>query len=265
MIIDGRKLAAEIGERLAPDFARLDRPATLAVVLVGEHPATRSFVSQKERFAAKVGVTLKLFEYEESISQTDLLQEVERLINDQKITGIVVQLPLPQHIDQATILRAIPAGKDVDALGSEPAVDSPVVGAVLEILNHFDIEIIGKQVVVVGRGKLVGEPVARALAREGAEIFLTDNKTKDLKKILIKADIIVSGAGAPGLIKPEMVKTGAVIIDAGTSELGQVLAGDVDPACAGQAKLFTPVPGGVGPVTVALLFKNLLYLANRAN
>ncbi len=265
MIIDGRKLAAEIGQELAIGFANLNRPATLALVIVGENKATRSFVAQKERVAQQVGVALKLFEYEADISQADLAVEVGRLALDPKVIGLIVQLPLPATIDQDAILALIPPAKDVDALGSEPVVDSPVAAAVLEILARQQIALAGQKAVVVGQGKLVGRPVARALARAGAAVSVADVNTKNLAALLKTADIIVSGAGVPGLIKPEMIKEGVVLIDAGTSEEGQVLKGDIDPACADQAKLYTPVPGGLGPVTVALLFKNLLALANRAN
>ncbi len=263
MIIDGRTLAAEIGGELAADFAKLSL-VTLALVMVGENKATRSFVAQKVRFAGMVGVAVKLFEFDETITELELLKEVERLAQDQKITGIVIQLPLPSHIDQKIITDAVPANKDVDALSDEPIVDSPVAAAVLEILTRYNIDVVGKKTVVVGQGKLVGVPVALALAQAGATVIVTDSKTKNLTEELLTADIVVSGAGVPGLIKPEMIKEGVVIIDAGTSEVGQVLCGDVGPACAERAKLFTPVPGGVGPLTVAMLFKNLLQLANRA-
>ncbi|MBI2482103.1 MAG: bifunctional 5,10-methylenetetrahydrofolate dehydrogenase/5,10-methenyltetrahydrofolate cyclohydrolase [Candidatus Vogelbacteria bacterium] len=262
MIIDGRKLAAEIGQELATDFSKLS-PVILAVIMVGENKATYSFVAQKERFAAKIGVEVRLFEYDKKVTKSELLKVVDRLAQDKKITGIIIQLPLPSHIDQELITNAVPASKDVDALGNEPVVDSPVAAAVLEILARYHIKLAGQKAVVVGQGKLVGQPVSLALARAGALVVTTDIKTKNLIEELSTADIVVSGTGMPGLIKPEMIKGGVVIIDAGTSEVGQVVQGDALPACANKAALFTPVPGGVGPITVAMLFKNLLQLANR--
>lgn len=268
MIIDGRKIAEEIKHELKEKLAR--RGLVLAVILVGDDPASRKFVERKIKFGEAVGVEVRLFEYEENITETDLAGEVEKLANDNGTAGIVIQLPLPRQINTSKILNLIPASKDVDALSENASVLAPVVGAVKEILERSGVDLAGKRVLVIGQGKLVGRPVAIWLAQEGYEVETADINTKNLAELTKKADVIISGAGRPGLIKPEMLarptrgglKDGVVLIDAGTSEQSGKLAGDADPACAEKCSLFTPVPGGVGPITVAMIFKNLLQLVS---
>lgn len=264
MVIDGRKIAAEIKAKLA---VQAGVKPTLALVLVGEDPASATFVKVKKKFGEAIGTEVKIFEYEENISQPELEEVVTTLVNKSEITGIVVQLPLPTHLNSDKILGLITPAKDVDALGQEPRVLSPVVGAVKEILDRNKINLAGKKAVVIGRGKLVGQPVAIWLTQEGAEVKIADSKTQNLPELLAIADIIISGAGVPHFINPEMIKTGVILIDAATSDLpaGEAgangkLAGDADPACADKCSIFTPVPGGVGPITVAKLFENLFDL-----
>jgi methylenetetrahydrofolate dehydrogenase (NADP+)/methenyltetrahydrofolate cyclohydrolase len=170
--------------------------------------------------------------------------------------GVIVQLP----IDNADALLAkIPAEKDVDALGPAPKVPAPVAGAVKEVLERSHVEVKSKKAVVVGAGRLVGEPCARMLGDMGAIVSVVTLEQGSLDE-LKEADIIVSGAGSPGLIKPEMLKPGVALIDAGMSELGGKLVGDADPACAEVASVFTPTPGGIGPIAVAMVYKNLFAL-----
>lgn len=237
MIIEGRKIAEEILNGLQ------SRPLTLGVVM-GTDAASDSFVRMKERTAARVGVVLKRFASE----QID-----EALLCD----GILVQLPLP---DSEILIAKIPPEKDVDALGSRPLVYSPVAGAIHEVLKHTDTETKGKKAVVVGAGKLVGAPAATLLRDLGAQVSVITSTHGSLDE-LRDADIVVLGAGEPGFIKPSMLKAGVVLIDAGTSESAGKLAGDADPACAEVASVFTPVPGGIGPIAVAMIFKNLFELA----
>jgi 5,10-methylene-tetrahydrofolate dehydrogenase/methenyl tetrahydrofolate cyclohydrolase len=171
---------------------------------------------------------------------------------------VLVQLPHPQA---DALLAQIPPDKDVDALGLAPKVLAPVAGAVKEILARSDIEVRGKKAIVVGEGRLVGKPISRMLRDMGAEVSVVTLEQGSLAE-LKDADIVVSGAGSPHLIQPEMLKPGVILIDAGTSESGGRMVGDCDPACADAASVFTPVPGGVGPVAVAMLFKNLSTLTN---
>ncbi len=260
-LIDGKKIKDEILAELKEKFSIIGG-AVLAVVWVGDDPATAKFVEYKKKVAEKIGVDLRLFEYEDTISQEDLEQGVNRLIIDREISGIIVQLPLPKQIDVDKIISLIPPEKDVDALSKDPKVKSPVVGAVEEILERYKVSLTSNKFVVAGQGKLVGRPVTIWLASRGAEVSVFDRQTKDTNSLLIQADVIISGMGQPEFIIPSMVKDDVILIDAGTSEQGGRLAGDIDPACAAKAKLFTPVPGGLGPVVLAKLFENLWKLSN---
>jgi methylenetetrahydrofolate dehydrogenase (NADP+)/methenyltetrahydrofolate cyclohydrolase len=172
----------------------------------------------------------------------------------------VVQLPLPKQINANKILDLIPSDKDVDALSENASVLAPVAGAVREVLERNQVELEGKKILVVGQGRLVGRPVAIWLAQEGYEVETADINTKNLAELTNRADVIITGVGKPGLIKLEDIKEGAILIDTGTSESAGKLMGDVDPTCAVKCSLLSPVPGGVGPITVAMIFKNLLQL-----
>lgn len=237
MIIDGRAIAEDIVSGLGDSL----RGRTLGMAVSSGDPATESFVRIKERVAERLGVLVKRGELNDLIRTCD---------------GVLVQLP---HPDAGVLLPQLPPDKDVDALGLHPEVLAPVAGAVREILERSAVGVRGKKAVVVGEGRLVGKPVSRMLRGMGAEISVVTLEQGSLSQ-LKEADIVVSGAGAPHMLKPEMLKRGVALIDAGTSESGGKVVGDADPACAEVASLFTPVPGGVGPVAVAMLFKNLLEL-----
>lgn len=258
MVVDGRKISKDIKQELKEKLG--SRNLVLAVVWVGDDPATAKFVELKRKFGEAVGVEVRVMEYDSGISEDELAAQIERLADDAGIQGIIVQLPLPKHINAGKILNLVPVKKDVDALNADASVLTPVVGAIKEIIERNSIDLNGKKIVIVGKGKLVGMPTAIWLAQEGYEVEMLDRKNSNLNGELGDADVIISGAGVPKLIKPEMIKSGAVIIDAGTSEDGGALVGDVDPACADKCSLFTPVPGGVGPITVAMIFKNLAEL-----
>ncbi len=238
MIIDGKKIADEILDELHGSY-------TLGVVLNEGDAASSSFVRIKEKVAARVGVTLKRFSLE-AFDQAILCD------------GIIVQLPIANAEE---LLAKIHPEKDVDALGPSPLVLAPVAEAVREILTRTGVEVKNKKAVVVGAGKLVGAPCAKLLREMGAEVSVVTLEHGLLLE-LKNADIVILGAGSPGLIKPEMLKAGVVLIDAGTSEMAGKLSGDADPACAGVASIFTPVPGGIGPIAVAMIFKNLYELTS---
>ena len=181
-----------------------------------------------------------------------------------------MQLALPEHIDTKAILDAVPVEKDIDVLSSksrerfekgELDITPPVVGAIKEIVEREQVEFGGKNVVVVGKGSLVGGPAALWFKNKGANVTVVDQDTNNITEVTQNADIIVSGAGVPGLITPDMIKEGMVLLDAGTSEQGGKLKGDADPACAEKASIFTPVPGGIGPITIATLLQNLVTRA----
>lgn len=258
MIVDGKKIAEEIKDQLRPQLSKLG--LRLVVVLVGDNPVSERYVRQKEKIGKDLGVEVVVHELMADVTESDLISEIKRLGDDDQVNGIIVQLPLPAHIDRDKILNLIPAEKDIDALSADAKIFSPVVGVVREILDQSKISVMGKKAVVIGNGKLVGRPVAIWLAQEGAEVEVVDLETKNSVEIIGEADIIISGVGKPGLITPDIVKSGAVLLDAGTSEQNGQLLGDALPACADKCFIFTPVPGGIGPLTVVMLFKNLLEL-----
>lgn len=231
MIVDGKKIA----ERVVAGLGDQLHGATLGIVMNAGDAATQSFVKIKERVAAQLGVEVRRFAPED-IGQALLCD------------GVVVQLPIA---NADALLAQVPQNKDIDNYPQ-----APVAAAVAEILAHAGVDPKNKKVVVVGDGHLVGKPVAQMLRAMGADVSVVSLEQGSLDE-LKTADLIVSGAGSPGLIKPGMLKSGVVLIDAGTSESAGKVAGDCDPACAEVASVFTPVPGGVGPVVVAMLFKNL--------
>lgn len=262
MILDGRKIADDIYAELAPVYRALSRKARLGIVVVGSNPVIESFVGIKTRAAERLGIEMVRINVSEKSDAGKVLQAIERLVRD--TDAVIVQLPLPGHLSTDEILSAVPNEKDVDALNpniseEERLVHAPVALAVVELLQRGGVKIEGARTVVVGAGRLVGAPSAWLLNTMGAAVSmftLEEGSIEDLKT----ADIIVSGAGSPGMIQPEHVKPGVALIDAGTSELNKKITGDADPACAEVASIFTPVPGGVGPVAVAMIFKNLLKL-----
>src|SRR3989344_3497707 len=246
MIVDGKKVAEEILHTLETERAAFGA-VILGVVMEGGDAATESFVKIKSRVAARLQVEVRRY----------APQELTRAAAE--CSGVIVQLPL-QNSDQ--LLAAIPPEKDVDGLSLHPKVPPPFSAAIAEIFVRCGISAVGKRAVVVGAGRLVGMPAAALLRDLGADLSVVTHTHGSLDE-LNGADIVVLGAGEPGLIKPEMLTQGVVLIDAGTSEQGGKLAGDADPRRAEVSSAFTPVPGGVGPIAVAMLFKNLFTLAKR--
>ena len=258
VIIDGKHIANELIEMLGHERAALPQSLKLGVIVADGDMAAQSFVRIKERVADKLGVALVREFLTPEMDTEDALAAIERL---KKTTqGIIVQLPLPKQFDTDVILAAVPTSHDADALHpTQRIVRAPVAEAVSEILVRHDISAQNKNAVVVGAGRLVGAPVAELLRSLGAHVSIVTLDGGSLSE-LKDADIVVSGAGSPGMIKPSMLKEGVVLIDAGTSEQAGRLVGDADPSCAEVASIFTPVPGGVGPIAVAMLFKNLFAL-----
>ena len=259
MIVDGKAIAESTMEELARKRSAFSRTPHLGIVVARGNAATDSFVRIKERAAAQLNVELVREELSQDATTEAVIAAVERL--GRTCDGVIVQLPLPSPIDTDGVLAALPAQVDVDALGTSPVVYAPVAEAMLEIFARHDVEVRGKKAAVVGQGRLVGVPCSRALSKAEADVEVFGEG--DSLDALLRADIIVSGAGVPGLIKPDMIREGVVLIDAGTSEQGGKLAGDADPACADKTSVFTPVPGGVGPIAIAMIFKNLFTLMEK--
>ena len=263
MFVDGQKIADGIKQELAKRIAVLGKRPVLAVVQVGSEVAVEKFVERKEKFGEALGVAVVLHQFPPDLTEEVLAAEVKAIGGDPVVDGLIVQLPLPLEVNTDAVLGSIPPERDVDALSSAPRVLAPVPGAVAEILARYGVDPHGKRAVVIGVGRLVGKPVADWLRKQGALVETVSLETTlAMRSLTEAADIVVSGVGVPRLITPEFVKDGVVLIDAGTSESRGILVGDIDPACAEKAGLYTPVPGGVGPITVAKLFENLVILAS---
>lgn len=257
MLVDGKKLAEEIKSTLNGEGLKL------AIVVVNPDEASKKFIEKKVKFAKDIGAETRIYEFPEDISTSQLRQKMAEISHIKENDGVILQLPLPPHIKTQYVLNGIIANKDVDVLSSRTFGDfatghgkilPPVVSAIKIIFEKYNVDIKNKNIVIVGVGKLVGKPVAVWLVNQEATLSVVNEFTTDISKFTKEADIIISGAGKPGLIKPDMVKDGVIIIDAGS------LVGDVDPVVAEKASLFTPVPGGIGPLTVAIVFKNLVEL-----
>lgn len=254
VILNGKKLADKILERLKEEVKKL--PAIkLVVILVGENHASLNFVKQKQKTAEKIGIGFELYKFDSKISNQSLSKKVEKIVDNKSATGIIVQLPLPFHIDTDKIINLIPPKKDPDALSVDNLlVETPTASGIMKLLQEYGIKIKGRKVVIIGKGRLVGKPLAETMKKAGADLIICDRETKNLKSKTLKADILVSATGCPCLIKKDMIKREAVVIDAGN--------GDVDfERVKKKTKYIAPPIGGVGPMTVAILLSNLIKLA----
>jgi methylenetetrahydrofolate dehydrogenase (NADP+) / methenyltetrahydrofolate cyclohydrolase len=270
MSIDGRAIASELLAKVKNDVERLGRELVVRAVVSEPSPATESYLRIKSERAKDAGMRLDIVRVPDGASIETIIEAVTAPGAD----SIIVQLPLPQGIESARVVNTIPVALDADVLSQSAyqrfanmergALLPPVAGAISEILERAHVTPSGKRAVIVGSGRLVGQPAALWLASQGAHVEIVTRDTGDLS-MLTGADIVVTGAGSPGLVKPEHLKEGVVLIDAGTSESGGAIVGDADPACAEKASVFTPVPGGVGPIAVAYLFKNAAQLAREAH
>lgn len=269
-IIDGRRIAGEIREELKQEVDRLTeegRAPGLAVVLVGDDPASRTYVGMKEKVAGKLGVYSDIHYLDYDSSQGELLELINDLNQDPDIDGILVQLPLPEHIDTDEIIEAISPDKDVDGFHpintgklfngqQEQRFEACTPRGIIELIERHT-EIDGKNAVIVGRSNIVGKPVAHLLMERHATITVCHSHTADLKAETRRADILVAAVGRPEIITADMVKEGATIIDVGINRVEGELVGDVDfEGVREKAGFITPVPGGVGPMTIAMLMKN---------
>ncbi len=266
MIIDGRVIAAEIYAELKNKVSHLDSAPHLTVFTCAPNFETQKFLALKKRKAEEVGIAMNVIEFPADITTNEVVQSVVHA--QMQTDGIVVQLPFPEAVNVDEVFKSIPASYDVDVMqydGTTSQVLPPVVGAIQEMVDRHDIMLAAQKVVVVGRGKLVGAPAAMWAMKQGAQVSVVTEETADRAVQIAAADILILGAGQPKLVQPEHIKDGVIIFDAGTSEEGGVLMGDADPACIQKASFITPVPGGIGPVTVAVLLRNLVRLATKDN
>lgn len=272
-IIDGKELSASLKDEMKVQIAQLEakygRKPCLSVIIVGEDPASQSYVRGKIKAAAYVGMDSRLIEKPATISQEELLSLIADLNADGGVDGILVQLPLPKHIDSNKVIEAITPIKDVDGfhpmnvanlwLGLDCMVPCTPKG-VMKVLERAGVEVAGKTAVVVGRSNIVGKPVAKLLLDANATVIIAHSRTKDLKAVTLQADILVAATGSLGLIKGDMVKPGAIVVDVGIGRGADgKLHGDVDFESASErAAYITPVPGGVGPMTITMLMSNTI-------
>ena len=298
MILDGKHIAqtirAELREQIASIVSKGLRAPKLAVIIVGHNPASETYVANKIKACAEVGIEAERVALEAEITEEELLAEVDRLNRDASVDGFIVQLPLPEHINESAVLSAIDFRKDVDGLTPEnvgrtvqglPSLVSATPRGIRELLARYDIQTEGKHVVVIGRSNIVGKPIAMLLMQRpylslpgmsasslgDATVTICHSKTRDLEAICQSADIIIVAAGVPNLLTANMVREGVVVIDVGINRVeddsprGYHLVGDVDfENVAPKASFITPVPGGVGPMTIVSLLQNTLqaYLGN---
>lgn len=269
--IDGKAFSQVILEKIREEHNQLKekygKQAGLAVVIVGNNPASQVYVRNKMKACKNVGFYSENIELDENISEKELLQEIDKLNKNDRINGILVQLPLPSHINELKIIDSISPEKDVDGfhvanigkmvIGDETGFISCTPYGIMQLLEEYKIEIAGKDAVIIGRSNIVGKPMALMLIQKGATVQVCNSRTKDLRKKLNDADIIIVAAGVPKLLKKEDVKEGAVVIDVGINRVDGKICGDVDyEEVAEKASYITPVPGGVGPMTIASLIKN---------
>jgi methylenetetrahydrofolate dehydrogenase (NADP+)/methenyltetrahydrofolate cyclohydrolase len=268
-LMDGKALAARVREEVAAEVRELGR-LELATVLVGDDPASHVYIGLKQKAAKEAGIEPVDHRLTEDTSQEDILEVVGRLGDDDAVDGILVQSPLPGHVDEPRVMSAIPPVKDVDGLhplnagrlflGRPTLVPATPLG-VMALLDEYDVELSGARAVVVGRSELVGKPVAQLLLAANATVTMCHSRTADLAAETLAADVLVVAAGRPALVTPDMVKTGAVVVDVGVNRTEDGLVGDVDPGAAERSSLLSPVPGGVGPMTIAMLLRNTVQAA----
>ena len=276
VIIDGKALAEKICGDIAEKAARLPRKPVLAAVLVGDDPASQIYVRNKEKDCAKCGIESRRFDLSKNTSQEELLCLVERLNADDGIDGILVQLPLPEQIDESVIINAISPEKDIDAfhpvnvgrmIVGEPLLWPCTPAGIIEMFRAYGISPDGKVCVMVGRSNIVGRPMGLLLLRENGTVIFCHTQTPNLAEMTRQADILVVAAGCPRLIRGDMVKDGAVVIDVAMNrdpDTGKFFGDVVFDEVAPKASFITPVPGGVGPMTRAMLMRNILTASQRA-
>ena len=279
MIIDGKKIAQELRIKLKKKIAELKSTYNsipgLTVILIGEDPASMIYVKNKEKFAKEIGINSQVIRYPKNVEEKIILDKIIQLNKDKNISGILVQLPLPNHINKRKVIETILPGKDVDGFhpmnvgnlssGYDSNIPCTPLGCYL-LLKKVEKNLNGKHAVIIGRSNLNGKPMTQLLLKENCTVTITHSKTKDLKAECNRADIIIAAVGKPKLVKGDWVKKGAIVIDVGINKTDKGLAGDVDfDEVSKIAKAITPVPGGVGPMTIACLLDNTIECFKRAN
>jgi len=268
-LIDGKSLAAKVREEVAAEVEELGHVG-LATVLVGDDPASHVYINLKQKHAGGVGIRARDIKLPAETTQEELLATIDELNNDDSIDGLLVQLPLPDHLDEARVIEAIDPRKDIDGihpynagclyLGRPTLVPGTPLG-IMRMLAEYDIPLSGARAVVLGRSAIVGKPMAHLLLQANATVTVCHSRTQDLERHTLDADVLVAAVGQLHLVGADMVKAGATVIDVGMNRTEDGLFGDVDPGAMDVAAYMTPVPGGVGPMTIAMVLKNTAHAA----
>ena len=272
MIIDGKKEAANLREEIKNEILeikkKINKNPSLTVILIGDFTPSQIYVRNKEKISTEVGITSNVIKYSKEVSEKEVLDKINELNNDKNISGILVQLPLPEQISKEKIINAIDPKKDVDgfnpinvgnlASGYKSIVPCTPLGCLL-LIKKVEKNLSGKHAVIIGRSNLNGKPMAQLLLKENCTVTVVHSKTNNLQEECLKADILVAAVGVPNLVKKDWVKSSAIVIDVGINKVGDKIVGDVNfEEIKDNIKAITPVPGGVGPMTIACLLKNTL-------
>ena len=279
MIIDGKKIAETLRQKLKKEIIQIKSSFKsvpgLTVILIGEDPASKIYVKNKEKFSKEIGINSEVIKYPENIEEKEVLSKIIELNKNKKVSGILVQLPLPKHINKQKVIETILPEKDVDGFhpinvgnlssGYDSKIPCTPLGCFI-LLKEVEKNLSGKHAVVIGRSNLNGKPMAQLLLKENCTVTITHSKTKDLKSQCNKADIIIAAVGKPKFVKGDWVKKNAIIIDVGINKTSDGIVGDIDfNEVSKVARAITPVPGGVGPMTIACLLRNTVECFKRAN
>jgi methylenetetrahydrofolate dehydrogenase (NADP+)/methenyltetrahydrofolate cyclohydrolase len=274
IIINGKKSALAVKNQIASEIKRTNKVLGLGTILVGDDPGSVAYVEGKHRDCAEVGINSIKVNLSATASQSEIVNAVNELNKNSKCTGFIVQLPLPKSVDVQKVLAQIDPKKDADGLhptnlGNLVLAKNSVIPctpkAILSLLNEYKINLVGAKVLIIGRGTTVGRPLSILLSQKesNATVTLAHTGTKNLSELLLDSDIVIAAIGSPHFLKPEMVKSGVVVIDVGITRTAHGLVGDVDPKVSDKAAVFSPMPGGVGPMTRAMLLSNLMELSNQ--
>ena len=279
MIIDGKKIAETLRQKLKKEIIEIKSSFKsvpgLTVILIGEDPASKIYVKNKEKFSKEIGINSEVIKYPENIEEKEVLSKIIELNKNKNVSGILVQLPLPKHINKQKVIETILPEKDVDGFhpinvgnlssGYDSKIPCTPLGCLI-LLKEVEKNLSGKHAVVIGRSNLNGKPMAQLLLKENCTVTITHSKTKDLKSQCNKADIIIAAVGKPKLVKGDWVKKNAIVIDVGINKTSDGIVGDIDfNEVSKVARAITPVPGGVGPMTIACLLRNTVECFKRAN
>ena len=273
IVIDGKKIAIEIKNNISKDIKKSGRKLGLGTILVGDDPGSKAYVDGKHRDCEEVGISSIKINLPSTATEAEIINEVERLNNDSNCTGFIVQLPLPKSVNTNKVLSKINPKKDADGLhplnlGNLVLSNNSVIPctprAILEIFERYEINLSGSNLLIIGRGNTVGRPLSILLSQKpiDATVTLAHSKSKNLESLMKNADILIAALGIKHFVKPNMIKPGAVVIDVGITRSANGLLGDVDPSVTEVASYFTPMPGGVGPLTRAMLLANLVELSS---